>query len=118
MIWFVSIEFLWLVTLVTAIWLSGRRPIEIGVLLGIVLAGAVAAAAGLYCGFQVRWQPSATRRCVGFLFPAMIWRLENGRWVDYVGSPITAIMDVAIFVAVATLPPLARVVVDRVGRIL
>lgn len=52
---------------------------------------------GLYCSFWVRWQPAPTLRYVGFPFPAMIWQLEKGQWVDYVGTPLTAAMNIGLF---------------------
>jgi hypothetical protein len=74
-----------------------------------VLGGIV----GVYCSFNVRWQPSPTIRYLGFPFPAILWQLENGQWVDYVGGPITAVMNVAWFAAASVVPVFAWVIFQR-----
>jgi len=72
-----------------------------GQLLGVMaLLASIGGVIGLYCSFYVRWQPSPTLRYLGFPFPAMIWQLENGEWVDYVGTPVTAAMNIALFAGV------------------
>lgn len=71
---------------------------------------------GGFCSFYVQWQPSPTQRDLGFPFPAIIWRLESGQWVDFVGTPITAAMNIALFSGVGSLISLACVSLLRRRR--
>jgi hypothetical protein len=69
-----------------------------GALLGMMaLFAFLGGAIGTCTSFCVVWQRSPTLRYRGFPFPAFIWQLENGKWVDYVGSPLTAVMNVTLF---------------------
>jgi hypothetical protein len=102
--WFCIVEILWLLAFVAAIWLPSLSPKGSHFAPLTLRTGVAAAALGLYSAYDIRWMPSRTLRFVGFPYPAFIWQLENGKWVDYVGSAITAAMDVALFVSVATLP--------------
>ena len=105
MVWFFFlIETLWIIALGSTIWLSSMSPIRSRFWLVIFLIGICAGLLGWFCAFYVSWSPSPILRYAGFPFPAMIWQFENGQWVDYVGTPVTAIMDVSLFAAVATLP--------------
>jgi hypothetical protein len=104
---FFFIETVWIIALGGAIWLSTKSQNRSRFWWLIFGAGATAGVLGLFSAFEISWQPSPTLRYLGFPFPAMIWQLENGQWVDYVGTPVTAVMDVLLFVAVATLPLLA-----------
>jgi hypothetical protein len=96
--------------------LALRLPARSSILSVVACLAVVGGIAGVYCSFNVRWQPSPTIRYLGFPFPAMLWRLENGQWVDYVGGPITAVMNVAWFFAVSTLPVFAWLVFQRPWR--
>jgi hypothetical protein len=113
---FFIVEPLWIVALGSTIWLSSISPIRSWRWLVVFLVGIFAGLIGLFSAYQVSWSPSPTIRYLGFPFPAMLWQLEDGRWVDYVGTPITAVMDVALFVAVATLPLLAWIIVGYIRQ--
>jgi hypothetical protein len=54
-----------------------------GALVLSVLAGVPA---GVWCGFRMEWQINANTRLFGFPFALAVFRLEDGNWIDYVGS--------------------------------
>ena len=93
-----------------------RLPSKSSLLTAAAVMAVVGGIAGAFCSFNVLWQPSPTIRYLGFPFPAMIWRLEDGQWVDYVGGPITTAMNVVWFAAVCVVPIFGWVVLQRPWR--
>jgi hypothetical protein len=43
----------------------------------------------------------------------MLWQLEDGQWVDFVGGPITAVMNVVWFASVSIVPVFVWVIFQR-----
>ena len=101
---------------ITIVPLALRLPSKKSILVTAAVVTVGFGAVGLFCSFNVRWQPSPTIRYLGFPFPAMLWQLENGKWVDYVGGPITGAMNVIWFAAVGLVPVFAWVVWQRPWR--
>ena len=113
---FFVLEGLWCIALVLAISLFATSRIRSRFLLTILIVGIAAGLFGLFSAYEVNWSLSPTVRCLGFPFPAMLWQLEGDKWVDYVGTPLTAVMDVAFFIAAATLPLLTWDVISRIRK--
>lgn len=72
----------------------------------VVLAGVPV---GFWIGAAYRYPVSPTVEYCGFPFPAAIFILESGRWIDYVGNPLVVFGNVFILRAVALLPVLLGV---------
>lgn len=113
MAWLVSTELLFLAILVAVFGLAAgtTRPNRFRAIATIALI--IGCASGAFSAFLISWSPSPTLRFQGFPFPAGIFHLEDGKWADFVGSPITAAMDISLFATVALLPILAWILADR-----
>ena len=61
---------------------------------------------GLYSAFYVEWSPAETLRYIGFPWPYIVLRLEDGRWVDYVGTPVN-LLGVLVFAGASQIPVVA-----------
>ncbi|MGN6625993.1 MAG: hypothetical protein ACTHLN_05185 [Tepidisphaeraceae bacterium] len=111
-----AIGIICLVLSATSVPLASRLPSRSSVFTSVVVLAILGGIVGLVCSFYVRWQPSPTIRYLGFPFPAMLLQLENGEWVDYVGGPITAVMNVIWFAAVCVVPVFVWVLFQRLRR--
>ncbi len=65
---------------------------------------AVGVVVGFWCGTSFEYQVSDVRRQIGFPFPIMVFQLENGQWVDYVGGPLGTVLDVFVIATGAIVP--------------
>jgi hypothetical protein len=113
---FFVVECLWCIALIIVIFMFANSKIRSRLLLMIFIVGIGAGLLGLFSAYKLTWSPSPTIRCLGFPFPAMLWQREGNEWVDYVGTPLTAVMDVAFFIAVATLPLLTWTVIGHIRK--
>lgn len=116
MAWLVIIALLFIGAPIAAVALAAPLPGRKSLLLFALALAVLGGMIGFYCSFWVRWQPSPTLRYLGFPFPAMIWQLENGEWVDYVGTPITAAMNIALFSGVGSFLSLILISLQRLRQ--
>jgi len=69
---------------------------------------AVGCGAGTWFAFSFEYQVSPEMRCSSFPLPLAFFRLEEGRWIDFITPPHVMypglVANVASFVALALLP--------------
>jgi len=75
---------------------------------------------GLFVGCILNYPVAPGVRYVGFPFPALVLRFEDGRWIDYVGLiPVIVPFNVFVIASCALLPVtvglLIRAVCNRVA---
>src|SRR5438270_7559704 len=93
-----------LVLAIATVPLAARLPSRCSVWAVMAVVAVIGGIAGIFCSFNVRWQPSPTRVYLGFPCQAILWQLEDGQWVDYVGGPIGAVINVLWFASVSIFP--------------
>jgi len=59
---------------------------------------------GGYCAFVFRYFWSDRLEIVGFPIPFMALKLENGEWIDYVGSPLLGLLSMFLILSLLLLP--------------
>jgi len=70
---------------------------------------------GVWCTFFFEYQPSAGLRILGFPMPVMIFKLQNGNWVDYVGGPLMFV-NLIIVPALIAMPLSLALFIRRIRR--
>jgi hypothetical protein len=64
----------------------------------------VGVAVGGWCGFLYRYQWSEGVELLGFPIPILVFKLEDGHWVDYVGNPLLGFVSVSLVASAFLLP--------------
>jgi len=59
---------------------------------------------GGYSAFVFRYFWSDRLEIVGFPIPFMALKLENGEWIDYVGSPLLGLLSMFLILSLLLLP--------------
>jgi hypothetical protein len=80
-----------------------KGPVWWLALLMLLLAGGLA---GIWCGFYLEYQPTENLRVYRFPLLVVVWKRENGDWVDYVShlGVIICYLDFLIVTLFSVLP--------------
>ncbi|MFT3785957.1 MAG: hypothetical protein QM770_07305 [Tepidisphaeraceae bacterium] len=116
MTWLLLLGIVFVILAVATVPLALRLPIGATALTTAAALALIGAGVGVVCSFTVHWQPSPTLRFIGFPFPGLILQLEEGQWVDYVGGPITMVLNAVWFAAGFVVPVFVWVVLQRSWR--
>jgi len=72
--------------------------------------------ASFWFGAVFQYQVTPTVKYCGFPFPAAVFVLENGRWVDYVSGLPMVLVNVFLLTAIFLLPVLVALVLRALLR--